>query len=637
MPCDASGIGRVGRSGLALAILFFLLVAAAACTGDPPPTSAAAPDPSATPTPTDAGTSAVRPTPTARPTSTPEPTPDAPTSQPAPEPAPRFWADVLAPGDCLNRSDLADDDLPSPIACGEFHEVEIYAIAAIDLADDAAYPGRDALAAIAQGEVCSDATVEFAGRGDPPFPTSTIVPSQSDWAEGDRSVFCVARPRALAEVKIGTAAGVARTIDEALAVRVATSHPNLGDFVDWLVVEDGDDLAHGTSLTDGSHDLALDRPVVSDDGILVRTSDAEAHDLLLRSDGTTGDASAVAERPSLGAPAGDYRSISPDGRHMVYRHDRDLWVATISPTGVAGEPRQLTDTAADEWESAISPDGSWVAFASNRSGNDDIWLVPIEGGEAINMTEHPADESWPAWSVDGSIVYFASDRLAPRHDQNVVMAMLPDGSRSSYVMGFPGNQAIPLDADIAAQLRTAYPTLDERHNFTLITGEPGTATTWVHPSERLAARLPVGWRVIETAERPGALAGFFAAPRPSEAERRWDRDALAAALVEAPSFFDFVNEVVLGARPFEACTIIGRPEEDGETASVILGARSRPDLREISAEFDCDGSLATVTGLWGRSDGLGLLIERQEDRWPSRDEPGSASALDAVIASLDWS
>lgn len=59
---------------------------------------------------------------------------------------------------------------------------------------------------------------------------------------------------------------------------------------------------------------------------------------------------------------------------------------------------------------AISPDGLWIAFASRRSGNMDIWIKPIKGGSAVQITTHRADDIMPYWSPDSKKIVFVSYR-----------------------------------------------------------------------------------------------------------------------------------------------------------------------------------------------------------------------------------
>ena len=61
---------------------------------------------------------------------------------------------------------------------------------------------------------------------------------------------------------------------------------------------------------------------------------------------------------------------------------------------------------------ALSPDGSLLAFASDRSnqGNLDIWLQQVGGSEPLRLTSDPADETDPSFSSDGARVAFRSEK-----------------------------------------------------------------------------------------------------------------------------------------------------------------------------------------------------------------------------------
>ena len=56
-----------------------------------------------------------------------------------------------------------------------------------------------------------------------------------------------------------------------------------------------------------------------------------------------------------------------------------------------------------------SPDGTWIAYASDEAGSLDIWKKRIEGGEAFPITTNLFDESQPSWSPDGLHIAYYSD------------------------------------------------------------------------------------------------------------------------------------------------------------------------------------------------------------------------------------
>jgi len=84
----------------------------------------------------------------------------------------------------------------------------------------------------------------------------------------------------------------------------------------------------------------------------------------------------------------------------------------ISP-GAAFDPDkrlwQFTSMSGLEVQPAWSPDGRFIAYGSNRSGNFDIWVQSVLGGNPIQITSADAAESQPAWSPDGRSVAFRSE------------------------------------------------------------------------------------------------------------------------------------------------------------------------------------------------------------------------------------
>jgi Tol biopolymer transport system component len=83
--------------------------------------------------------------------------------------------------------------------------------------------------------------------------------------------------------------------------------------------------------------------------------------------------------------------------------------ATVPAAGRASL-RPLTVGPGYEGEPTFAPDGSTIAYVSDRSGNLEIYLKQVDGGPDINLTNDPADDVQPAFSPDGTQIAFVSTR-----------------------------------------------------------------------------------------------------------------------------------------------------------------------------------------------------------------------------------
>jgi tricorn protease len=132
------------------------------------------------------------------------------------------------------------------------------------------------------------------------------------------------------------------------------------------------------------------------------------------------------------------RDPSLSATQIAFTYGGDIWL--VSRQG--GDARRLTSTAAIEADPHFSPDGKWVAFTSNRAGNDAVYVVSAEGGDPRRLTWSPAGELARGWTPDGRRVLFASDRVSAPTAYQKLWTIPVEGGAAQMLpayMGFRGS------------------------------------------------------------------------------------------------------------------------------------------------------------------------------------------------------
>ena len=186
-------------------------------------------------------------------------------------------------------------------------------------------------------------------------------------------------------------------------------------------------------------------------------------------------------RTSLAEP-----SIAPDRSEIAFVAGGDIWAVPAA----GGAAHLLASHPATESRPLYSPDGTRLAFMSNRAGSVDIWLLTFATGELRQLTFDDGSEQLDAWSRDGAWVYFSSTAhdvggmtdvyrvragggmpmpvAADRYAAEFMSAPSPDGSATAIVArGFAQSQ----------WWREGHSHLDESELW-LVRGDGGRAPTY---------------------------------------------------------------------------------------------------------------------------------------------------------------
>ena len=197
-------------------------------------------------------------------------------------------------------------------------------------------------------------------------------------------------------------------------------YPRLGEFMDPRFSPDGRRIAVSLgpniwlldrtqgALTRLSFDSSAIRPVWSHDGrrvAYVRQVGARVDLRLINADGSA-PADSLLAMPGFGL----WQALfAPDGRSMVVRTiggpgSRDLWLVALD---AARKPVPLLRSSADEVSPTVSPDGRWLAYASNESGRYEVYVRSFPGMGARYPVSLDGG-TVPVWSPRGGELFYRS-------------------------------------------------------------------------------------------------------------------------------------------------------------------------------------------------------------------------------------
>lgn len=218
-----------------------------------------------------------------------------------------------------------------------------------------------------------------------------------------------------------------------------------------------------------------------------------------------------------------------------------------------GDRKQLTTDPHSDNDSVASPDGRYIAFVSNRTGAENIWIMDADGGNQRRLTSQFIERS-PDFSADSKWVFFNSwetgkatiwkvsveggepEEVLPH--TSFFPSVSPDGSLLAYI----GDNALPSGKEkiFIVPLNGGSPIESFEGNFLLNWTPNGTGLTypWMGPIEGQASRQIFNlWEQRLTSSAPRQLTKF------SEPifVHAWSRDGKKLAVLTAK----YTSDVVL--------------------------------------------------------------------------------------------
>lgn len=168
-------------------------------------------------------------------------------------------------------------------------------------------------------------------------------------------------------------------------------------------------------------------------------------------------------------------ALSPDGSTIAFTFKGDIYTV---PFGGGSATRLTASPAYDSWP-VWSPDGSTIAFGSDREGSVDIYTVAATGGTPVRITTHSGSETPRAYLDDNHILFSsnimtdAQAAMGPFQAQTYVVEAKP-GARPELFMSYPA-MSISVDGDrLLYQDRKSYEDVLRKHERS-----SGTSDIWL--------------------------------------------------------------------------------------------------------------------------------------------------------------
>ncbi len=149
-------------------------------------------------------------------------------------------------------------------------------------------------------------------------------------------------------------------------------------------------------------------------------------------------------------------AVSPDGEHVAVDHHGEIFLIPVDAE--VGEKRQVTSSSWRDRRQSFSPNGRYIAYTSDETKEEEIWVFDRESGNRRKLTTHASFKTIDAWSPDSTRIAWSGDnRLFVTNAETAATTELGYNVAGGYaVTGFsPDGRWLVMakrDADMNAEI-----------------------------------------------------------------------------------------------------------------------------------------------------------------------------------------
>ncbi|MBV7265176.1 amidohydrolase family protein [Erythrobacter ani] len=259
--------------------------------------------------------------------------------------------------------------------------------------------------------------------------------------------------------------------------------------------------------------------------------------------------------------------VSPDGRTIAFALLGDIYTMPIS----GGTPTRIAEGLAWEVHPRFSPDGSRIAFTSDRGGGDNIWVMNSNGSDKRQVTKEEFRLlNQPTWSPDGRFI------AAKKHF--TTQRSLGTGEIWMYHVSGGGGVQVVERADEALQKELGEPTFAPDGSAIYYTRNTTDGNTFIYAQDSNSGIFAIEKYDLETGEVTTAVDGFGGAVRPAPSP---DGSEIAFVRRDKDQSQLWIKDIASGAERM----IYGELDQDVQETWAVTGVYPNMDWTPDSASI----------------------------------------------------